>query len=139
MILLEPEYNKKNIEISCNLESVTYFGNEEIMSHLWINLINNAIKYTKKGGTISINLKTTPKTIIFSVIDSGIGISKDEIKNIFNKFYQVDKSKNTSGLGLGLTIVNRIVQLVKGKIEAESIINKGSIFTVTLPKNKEIE
>lgn len=135
VIVLEPEYTKKKIDLSCDLEEVTYLGNEEIMGHLWINLINNAIKYTPNGGKISISLSVTSKTIIFSIADSGIGISKEEIKNIFNKFYQVDKSKTTSGLGLGLTIVNRIVQLVKGKIEAESIINKGSIFTVTIPKN----
>lgn len=137
VIVLEPEFNKKNIDLSCDLEKVNFCGNEEIMAHLWMNLINNAIKYTKNGGTVSINLKTTSKNIIFSVEDSGIGMSKEEIKHIFNKFYQVDKSKTTSGLGLGLTIVNRIVQLVKGKIEAESVINNGSIFTVTIPKNSE--
>jgi len=137
IIVLEPEYSKKKLNLICDLENITYFGNEEIMKHLWMNLINNAIKYTKKDGTISIKLKETSKTIIFTICDSGIGMTKEQIKNIFNKFYQVDKSKTTSGLGLGLTIVNRIVQLVKGKIEAESILNKGSIFKVTIPKSKE--
>ena len=136
VIILEPEYNKKNIQLSCNLEEVTYCGNKEIMQHLWMNLINNAIKYTHDGGTVSINLKTTSKTIIFEVIDSGIGMTEEEIKNIFNKFYQVDKSKTTSGLGLGLTIVNRIVQLINGEIKVESKLYKGSIFTIMIPKTK---
>ncbi|MBQ2872713.1 MAG: HAMP domain-containing histidine kinase [Bacilli bacterium] len=135
IIVLEPEYSKKKINVTCNLEEVKYFGSEEIMEHLWMNLINNAIKYTPDGGNIIINLRVYSQTIIFSVIDSGIGMTKEEIKQIFNKFYQVDKSKTTKGLGLGLTIVSRIVELVKGKIKVESEPNKGSIFTVTLYKN----
>lgn len=135
VIVLEPEYSKKNINVTCNLEEVEYFGSEEIMEHLWMNLINNAIKYTPDGGDISINLRVYSQTIMFSVIDSGIGMTKEEIKKIFNKYYQVDKSKTTKGLGLGLTIVSRIVQLVEGKIKVESELNKGSIFTITLHKN----
>lgn len=135
VIVLEPEYSKKNINLTCNLEEVTYFGSEEIMEHLWMNLINNAIKYTPDGGNISINLRNYSETIMFSVIDSGIGMTKEELQQIFNKFYQVDKSKTTKGLGLGLTIVSRIVQLVEGKIKVESEPNKGSSFTVILHKN----
>lgn len=135
VIVLEPEYSKKNINLTCNLEEVNYFGSEEIMEHLWMNLINNAIKYTPDGGTISINLRNYSETIMFSVIDSGIGMTKEELKQIFNKFYQVDKSKTTKGLGLGLTIVSRIVQLVEGRIKVESEPNKGSSFTITLYKN----
>ena len=134
VIVLEPEYSKKKINLTCNLEEVNYFGSEEIMEHLWMNLINNAIKYTPEGGDISINLRSYSETIMFSVIDSGIGMTKEEIKQIFNKFYQVDKSKTTKGLGLGLTIVSRIVELVQGKIKVESEPNKGSSFTVTLHK-----
>lgn len=134
VIVLEPEYTKKNINLTCNLEEVNYFGSEEIMQHLWMNLINNAIKYTPDGGNISVNLRNYSETIMFSVIDSGIGMNQDEIKQIFNKFYQVDKSKTTKGLGLGLTIVSRIVQLVEGKIKVESEPGKGSVFTVTLYK-----
>lgn len=134
VIVLEPEYSKKKLEVTCNLEEVEYFGNEEIMEHLWMNLINNAIKYTQDNGNISINLRNYKETIMFSVIDSGIGMSEEEIKQIFNKFYQVDKSKTTKGLGLGLTIVGRIIQLVEGKIKVESEPGRGSSFTVTLHK-----
>ena len=134
VIVLEPEYSKKKINLSCNLEEVNYFGSEEVMNHLWMNLINNAIKYTPDGGEISINLRNYSKTIMFSVRDNGIGMNEDEVKQIFNKFYQADKSKTTKGLGLGLTIVSRIVQLIEGKIKVESEPGKGSIFTVTLYK-----
>jgi len=135
VIVLEPEYNKKKINLTCNLEEVNYFGSEEIMGHLWMNLINNAIKYTPEGGDISINLRSYSETIMFSIIDSGVGMNEEEIKQIFNKFYQVDKSKTTRGLGLGLTIASRIIELVEGKIKVESEPNKGSMFTVTLYKN----
>lgn len=132
--MLEPEYTKKRINLVCNLEEVEFYGSEEIMEHLWINLINNAIKYTPDGGDISVNLRVYSETIMFSVIDSGIGMTQEEVKQIFNKFYQADKSKTTKGLGLGLTIVSRIVQLVGGKIKVESEVGKGSIFTVSLKK-----
>ena len=134
VIMLEPEYTKKKIEVTCNLEEVKFFGSEEIMEHLWINLINNAVKYTPEGGNVIINLRNYEETIMFSVRDTGIGMSKEEISQIFNKFYQVDKSKTTKGLGLGLTIVSRIVQLVEGKIKVESEEERGSIFTVTFYK-----
>ena len=134
VILLEPEYNKKKINLTCNLEEVNYFGSEEIMEHLWMNLINNAIKYTPDNGNIEVNLRNYEETIMFSVVDSGIGMTKEELSQIFNKFYQVDKSKTTKGLGLGLTIVSRIVELVEGKIKVESEPGKGSIFTITLYK-----
>ena len=134
VILLEPECNKKKIDLTCNIEEVKYFGSEEIMEHLWMNLINNAIKYTPNNGKISVNLRNYEETIIFSVVDSGIGMTQEEVSQIFNKFYQVDKSKTTKGLGLGLTIASRIVELVEGKIKVESEPGKGSIFTVTLYK-----
>lgn len=134
VIVLEPEYTKKNINVTCNLEEVEYYGSEEIMAHLWMNLINNAVKYTPNEGNISINLRNYSKTIIFSVRDSGIGMNEEEVGQIFNKFYQVDKSKTSKGLGLGLTIASRIVELVEGKIKVESEAGKGSIFTVTLYK-----
>lgn len=134
VILFEPEYTKKKINFTCNLEEASFYGSEELLEHLWTNLISNAIKYTKEGGNISVNLRNYSHSIIVSVIDDGIGMSEEALKNIFNKFYQVDKSKTTKGLGLGLTIVSRIVQLVEGKIKVESTPGEGSIFSVTLQK-----
>ena len=138
VILFEPEYTKKKIKFTCNLEETMFYGSEELMEHLWNNLISNAIKYTREGGNISINLRNYSHNIIVSVIDDGIGMSKEELTNIFNKFYQVDKSKTTKGLGLGLTIVSRILQLVEGKIKVESILGEGSSFIVTLKKIQKL-
>lgn len=134
VILFEPIYTKKKIKLTCNLEETTFYGSEELMEHLWNNLISNAIKYTNEGGNISINLRNYSHNIMVSIIDDGIGMSKEELKNIFNKFYQVDKSKTTKGLGLGLTIVSRILQLIEGKIKVESEVGTGSSFIITLKK-----
>lgn len=134
VILFEPEYSKKNINLTCNLEETNYFGSEELMEHIWNNLISNAIKYSKENGNIMVNLRNYKESIIFSIIDDGIGISENDLKKIFNKFYQVDKSKTTKGLGLGLTIVSRILQLIEGKIKVESSLNEGTSFIVTIKK-----
>lgn len=137
IILFEPHYLKKNIDFTCNLEEADFYGSEELMEHLWMNLISNAVKYTGEFGHISINLRNYANNIIVSVIDDGIGISEADLKNIFNKFYQADKSKTTKGLGLGLTIVSRILQLIEGKIKVESKLGEGTNFTVTLKKDKK--
>jgi len=135
VILQEATINKKRIDASLDLEEVKFYGSEEIMEHLWMNLISNAIKYTDDDGKIWINLKEDNKSITFSIKDNGIGISKEDLSQIFNKFYQVDKSKTTKGLGLGLTIVSRIIEMLKGKIEVESELKKGTKFIITLYKN----
>ena len=135
VIVQEPTYLKKNITINCNLEKVNIFQSEELLEHLWTNLIGNAIKYTNNDGEISIDLTTDHNSIIVKIKDNGIGMSKNDLNQIFDRFYQVDKSKTIEGLGLGLTIVNRIIQLVEGKIEVESEQGKGSVFIVTLHKN----
>lgn len=134
VILFEPTYTKKNINFTCNLEETKIYGSEELMEHLWNNLISNAIKYTPEFGHISLNLRSYNKNIIFSIVDNGIGIAKSDLENIFNKFYQVDKSKTTKGLGLGLTIVSRILELIGGKIKVESTLGEGTTFTITLKK-----
>lgn len=138
VIMFEPIYTRKNINFTCNSEEASFYGSEELMEHLWMNLISNAIKYTNEFGSISINLRNYSSNIIISIIDNGIGIAENDLKNIFNKFYQVDKSKTTKGLGLGLTIVSRIVQLIEGKIKVESTLGEGTTFIVTLKKAKKM-
>lgn len=135
IIMQEPTIMKKNITVNCNLEEISIFQSEEILEHLWNNLINNAIKYTNKNGQIDIELIVEKDLIIVKIKDDGIGMDEEQLKQIFDRFYQVDKSKTFEGLGLGLTIVSRILQLVEGKIKVESELGKGSIFTVFLYKD----
>lgn len=104
------------------------------MQHLWINLLSNSIKYNKENGKINISLsKNNEGKIVVTISDTGIDMKEEQILHIFEKYYQVEKSKTIQGLGLGLTIVNRILNLVNGEIEVTSKFGEGSEFKVILP------
>ncbi|WP_252891737.1 HAMP domain-containing sensor histidine kinase [Thermoclostridium stercorarium] len=95
IILLEKQWSKKNLEMNLNLSNVKIFSDEELLSHLWINLIDNAVKYTDDNGRISITLYETGDNIVFRISDNGKGMDEYTIKHIFDKFYQADKSRST--------------------------------------------
>ena len=103
------------------------------------NLISNAIKYNKKNGRVDINIKSYEKSIEIIVSDNGIGMNDEEISKLFSEFYRIknQKTKNISGSGLGLSIIKKIVDSYKGEITVNSIPDRGSVFTVTLPKNSQ--
>ena len=134
VVSLEPQLRKKNIEIEGDIAEVLYNGNPNLMIHLWTNLIDNSIKYTKKNGKIGVSVKEDRDNIIVVITDNGTGMTKEQIHHIFEKYYQVDKSKTSKGLGLGLTIVHRIIELVEGEINVSSEVGRGSMFKITLPK-----
>ncbi len=104
------------------------------LEQMFINLIDNAIKYTERGG-ITLSLRYSPPNVSVAITDTGIGISAEHLQRIFERFYVVDKSrsKRLGGTGLGLSIVKHIVMLHNGKIEVESTAGKGTTFTVLLP------
>ncbi len=106
------------------------------MQQVITNLVSNAIKYSNDGGTVRVVIEDTKDSGIIHVEDNGIGISKADLKRIFERFYRTDQSRNrkTGGAGIGLTIVKTIVKAHEGKISAQSEEGKGSIFIVTLPK-----
>jgi signal transduction histidine kinase len=109
-------------------------GDKVRLQQLFTNLIDNAVKYTPRG-SIRLTLKKVGETALVKVEDTGIGISKDEQEKIFRRFYRVDKSrsKETGGIGLGLSIAEWIARAHGGRIEVESELNRGSTFTVYLP------
>ncbi|MDF3001634.1 MAG: two-component sensor histidine kinase [Bacillota bacterium] len=136
VLLLEPLWERKNLTLNIDLDHVTYYSNEELLMQVWINLINNAIKFTPKNGEINLLLKRTTQGIEITVSDTGVGIPQEIQKNIFDKFYKADRSGNTDGNGLGLALVKRIVDLSHGKIIVQSEPDAGSNFTVILPDSK---
>jgi len=125
-------------QININLkkkESIQVMGNEELLIRLLWNVIDNAIKYNKPGGSVFITLEKVNNNAVILVKDTGIGIPSEEIPKIFDRFYRVDKSRSRElgGSGLGLAICKWIVDLHKGEILVESEVDKGSEFTIFLP------
>ncbi len=135
IILLEPRWSEKNIELDLDLpDSVEYNFNEEMLSHVWINLITNAINFTGENGKITVELSQDEGSVTCLISDNGIGMNEETLNRIFEKFYQGDKSHHAGGNGIGLNIVKRIVSLAGGEIRVESTLGEGSTFTVTLPR-----
>jgi two-component system phosphate regulon sensor histidine kinase PhoR len=104
------------------------------LEQVLINLIHNAVKFTRPGGEVILCAESRPGEIRFSVQDTGIGIPADEVSRIFERFYRVDKSRTGRGTGLGLSIAKHIVEAHGGKIWAESTEGKGSAFAFTIPQ-----
>ncbi|MBI5665101.1 MAG: heavy metal sensor histidine kinase [Nitrospirae bacterium] len=113
--------------------SLSVYGDESRLRRLFINLIENAIKYSSVKSKVNINVEDANEYVRISVSDTGIGIPENEIHNIFNRFYRIDKSRHQPGFGLGLSISKSIVEAHKGTIEVKSKPNHGTTFTVLLP------
>jgi len=109
---------------------------DEDMEHLLSNLINNAIKYTNPGGTVTISLKEEGGKVVGAVEDTGIGIAPDELPRVFDEFYRAESAKDmhANGTGLGLSIVKRVVDLYGGRLDVESEPGRGSKFTFVFPQ-----
>jgi len=131
----EPQWSAANIDVNIDLDEVTFNGDESLLQQLWINLLGNAIKFSKQGGRIEIRLSETEQHMHFSISDNGIGMDEKTRKRIFDKFFQGDSSRSQKGNGLGLAIAKRIVDLCGGAIEVDSEPGKGSAFSVALPKS----
>jgi len=133
ILMLEPLWEDKKINFNIDLDHAIYYSNNELLMQVWQNVIGNAIKFTPKNGEISIALKECPDQFIITISDTGIGMTPEVQKNIFNKFYQGDNSGYTDGNGLGLSLVKRIIDLCHGNIRVSSEIGLGTTFIITLP------
>ena len=128
---------EKNIKIDIDGEPETYIkGDENLLKQLFYNIIHNAIKYNRKNGKITVSIRENDDKIFVSIEDTGFGIKENQLKNIFNRFYRVDKARTRKegGFGLGLNIVKKIVDIHNAEIEVESEINKGTKFTIIFQK-----
>ncbi len=133
VLLLEKQWTDKDIELNIDLDEVKYYFNEDMLSHVWINLFNNAFKFTPPGGMVSCTLRADEHTVTVVLSDTGEGMSEEVVLHIFEKFYQGDSSHAGAGNGIGLTIVGRIMELCGGRIEVTSQPNAGATFSVILP------
>lgn len=137
ILLLERQWSAKEINLNITLDSVRIFANKELLMQVWINLIDNAVKFSETRENINIELFRTSDKAYIKVADYGVGMREETVKYIFQKFYQGSESRSNQGNGLGLALVKRIVELSGGGITAESQFGKGSVFTVILPIKKE--
>ncbi|MHC4791026.1 MAG: PAS domain-containing sensor histidine kinase [Planctomycetota bacterium] len=136
LIALQPLAEKKNIRLKTNIaEGLPHLlGDESKIQSLITNLVNNALKFTPDGGEVSVSVQQQAEQAVIGISDTGAGIPQDEIPMIFDSFYRIYRpGEHIQGTGLGLTIVKKIVMLHGGKIEVESEVGKGTVFTIFLP------
>jgi signal transduction histidine kinase len=136
----EPQWVDKNINMDVSLEEVEINADEDMMNQVFINLINNSIKFTPEGGSVTVDLCKKSDTIEFKITDTGVGIAEDDQDHIFQRFFKGDKSRRPEikGNGLGLSIVKKIVDLHHGTIKIQSKLGVGTTFTVSFPSNLNI-
>lgn len=133
VLLLEKKWDKKQIQFDFQMEELWVTANESLLKQVWLNLLDNAIKFSPVNGKILISLSRTDHHICFSIEDEGPGMDDTTIRCIFDKFYQGDPSHAMEGNGLGLPLVRKIIELHKGDIIVKSYPGKGSVFSVLLP------
>lgn len=137
ILTLETKWSTKSLQLDITLEDIEILANKNLLHQVWINLIDNAIKFTDSGGTLKITLCQSGLQAVFRLEDNGCGMSEETIRRMFDKFYQGDPSRSKIGNGLGLPIVKRIIHLCGGTIEADSELGQGSVFTVKLPLDRD--
>ena len=133
LVGLEALWGPKDLELDLELPPLRYLGNEDLLYHVWSNLLTNAIRYSPDGAVLTVRLEKREQGVSFSVTDQGPGMSEQVQRHIFDKFYQGDHSRKQEGSGLGLPLAKRITQLCGGTITVQSRPGQGSTFTVMLP------
>lgn len=138
ILLLEDKWTRKDIDLRINFKEHMIAANEELLKHVWINLIDNAIKFSPEHGAITFDIGQDASRLFVSITNSGSAIPPEAQKKIFNKFYQADESHSSGGNGIGLAIVKNVTELHNGSVKMKS--DDGiTTFTVTLPKNHDIK
>ena len=133
ILILEVQWSKKKIEFDIELDEISIIGDEHLLQEVWLNLIQNAIKFSNQNGIIKVSLSKNADTVKVKITDEGIGIAEEDKNRIFERFYKGEKSRSKDGNGLGLVIVKKIVELSNGKVYFESEMGKGATFIVDLP------
>lgn len=136
VLLLENKWDAKHLEMNVDLEEYTICASEKLLEQVWVNLLDNAVKFAPEYGCVEVRIREEPETLAVTVFNTGSAIPEEQKKAIFRKFYQGDRSHSTEGNGIGLAIVKRVTELHGGRISVESREN-GTAFTVTLPKEQK--
>ncbi|MFC0188641.1 ATP-binding protein [Fictibacillus aquaticus] len=131
---------RHTFSINLKTDRLTIYGDRDKLSQIFMNLISNAVKYSPEGGNIIVNIYDDEKHLFVDIEDEGLGIPNEAISSLFEKFYRVDNSdrRKIGGTGLGLAIVMEIVKSHNGSISVQSLLGKGSTFTVAFPTVEDI-
>lgn len=133
ILMLERRWESKDLDLQPDFGEHMIRGNEELLKEVWLNLLDNAVKFTPEGHSVRIGIKQNERTLEVTVLNTGSEIAPEKQELIFNKFYQGDESHAAQGNGVGLAVVRRIVQLHGGEVRVQSG-DDVTEFTVTLPK-----
>lgn len=128
----EPAWGAKNINWQLDMQEITIVSDEGLLSHVWMNIIQNAIKFSPEGGVIEIHVYKSD-TAVVEITDHGPGMDEATLGRIFDRFYQADSSRSKEGVGLGLCLVKRILDMLGGSVKVRSKVGEGSSFFVSIP------
>ena len=132
LLLLEPKWSKKNLDLNVEFGEYPICANEELLKQVWINLIDNAVKFTPNGGTVDIRMTEAKENLHITIANTGSEIPPEKLGKIWGKFYQADESHSSEGNGIGLAIVKKVTELHGGEVTVKSG-NGMTSFTVVLP------
>ncbi len=132
ILRLEPTWTPRNISWRLDFDSVTLSTDEDLLSTVWVNIIQNAIKFSPEDSTIEVRVFATD-TATVEITDHGIGMDEQTVQRIFDRFYQADRSRTSDGVGLGLCLVKRILDMLGGTVKVDSRLGEGSTFRVHVP------
>ena len=135
ILLLEENWGRKKLSLDISFEEHTIQGSKELLKEVWVNLLDNAIKYSPQTGEVVLRVRDQGTSLLVALTNFGSEIPEDKLEKIFHKFYQADESHSSRGNGIGLAIVKRVVELHKGRVWAESA-NGVTSFFVELPKEQ---
>lgn len=133
ILMLETKWEKKGVTFTLDIGEIYFTGNEDLLSQVWINLIDNAVKFTPDGGNINLYLSAANGRLEFSIQDNGQSIGEEAARHIFDKSYRAGTPRDGSGNGLGLAIAKKIVELHRGTIACDNTPDCGTKFIISLP------
>lgn len=137
ILRMQTVWQEKNIQWDLDLHEVQIISDAALLEQVWTNLIQNAVKFSDNGSTIHINVWKEDNNAFFEIRDHGIGIKEEDLQHIFDRFYQADVSRSSEGVGLGLSLVQRILTMLNGTIQVSSLLHEGSVFRISIPLTPE--
>jgi len=137
IVAIQPQWSARNISFDLNLKAVNVTADYDLLNQVWTNILGNSIKFSEDGGVINVSIIQDTKNVAVQITDAGFGISLEDQKRIFERFFKADRShsRKYAGSGMGLAIVKQIISLHQGDIRVESELGRGTTITVTLPMN----